>query len=106
MSRPKGVPNKPKMSHESQAPEVVEIEEANKKADKPSPSGTKFFFGEIMLLTFTKEGKTDPKTGKPTREITGTYHITKRRETISDPELIANLKEAMKNPHNKIFIEA
>lgn len=77
----------------AKAIEIVGLEEAIEAggSDLPPIVGTKFCFNDIQVLKF-KDGTS--------------YHIRKQRATISDPKLIANLTEAAKNRHNKIFIES
>lgn len=78
--QPKRGPGRPR--------KVVDLEE-ELKADPLNPDGTSFFFGEIGLLKFAD--KTE-------------YHIQGHRAKITDPKLIANIKEAAaKNPALKIF---
>ena len=69
---------------------VVEIDPSKPTEAATPKDGTSFYFGEIQVLNFA-DGTS--------------FHVKQQRATVSDAKLIANLKEAAKNPSNKIFIE-
>lgn len=70
--------------------EIVDLDaELEKPQHGPSTPATKFFCGEIGLIRFEDH----------------THYLVKNHHfATSDPKLIANLKEATKNPSNKLFL--
>lgn len=73
--------------------EIVDLESAIQQdtiSPEQSENGVRFWFGEIGLIHFPDKT---------------TYAANKRREFITDPELIEKLTKASQNPSHKIFIE-
>lgn len=88
---PKTATAKPAKAAKPVAPvEIVDLDEATESQVSQPEHGVKFCFNYVTVFTFP-DGST--------------YHVQRQRATITDPALIANLKEAAKNPSNKIFIE-
>jgi hypothetical protein len=70
---------------------IVNLDDEIAKESAPpeqQANGVHFWFGHVGMLKFPDKSE---------------YHIRSNRAFITDPELLAKLNEAAKNPANKIF---